>query len=143
MSKMVVSGPGGVVRAGLIGASASLVSYVLLQFVVALLLHCQVLGEGMIYLLVCVAAAISSFVGCVIGVVRGGEKAVLSASTVTLVFLTVTITVGVLSGDSESVADGLVGVGSAMAFGGLLAAVMLVMWSGHRETGRRKRKKRR
>lgn len=145
MSKNVISSPVGLLKNSLIGALVALVSYVLLQFLVALLIHGEILGEGMLYLMICVAAALSSFLGCLVSVMRGGDGAVLTASAVTLVFLAVTIVVGVLSGEAGTVSAGLTGVGVAMAFGGLLAAAISALgWRvNRREAGRGKRKKRR
>ena len=113
------------VKNGLVGALLSLVCYVGLQFLSALLLHCEVVGEGTIYPLVCISAALSSFVGCGYSVVRGGNGSVLSASAVALVFLALTIAIGLLSGEAGAVGAGMVGVGGAIVCGGLIAAVVL------------------
>ena len=143
MSKTVVSLPERLLRYGLIGAMISLVSYVGLQLLGALLIHYEVVGEGMIYPLVCFSAALSSFFGCGYSVVRGGGGSVLSASTVVLVFLSLTAVIGAISGESGSLGAGMVGVGGAMAVGGLCAAVLLrLRREGHsRDRSKMKRKR--
>ena len=145
MSKTIVRNPGGLLKNSLIGAMIALVSYVVFQCPVALLIHRELLGVEMLYPMVCVAAGLSSFLGCAFSVMRGGEGSVLSASAVTLVFLAVTVVVGLLSGEAGSVGAGLTGVGGAMALGGLIsAAVPAVFGSRHqRDKGRGKRAKRR
>ena len=143
MSKTIVSLPERLVKNGLVGALFSLVCYVGLQFLGALLIHCEVVGEGMIYPMVCFSAALSSFVGCGYSVARSGSGSVLSASVVALVFLVLTVAIGLLSGETGAVGAGMVGVGGAMVAGGLLAAVVLGLKgnSGNRGKNKGKRKK--
>ena len=107
-----------------VGAAIALVSYVALQLLCALMVHCEVVGEGVIYLMVCISAAISSFLGCVYSVMRGGEGYILSASAVAMVFLSLTVVIGLLSCESGVPGAGLAGVGGAMAAGGLLASAV-------------------
>ena len=107
-----------------VGSVIAMISYVMLQLLCALLVHCEIVGEGMIYPMVCVGAAVSSFLGCVYGVMRGGEGRILSASVVAVIFMSLTIMIGLLSGKSDAIASGWVGIGSAMAVGGLLAAMV-------------------
>lgn len=127
-----------------IGAAIALVSYVTLQLLCALMVHCEIAGEGMIYLMVCVSAAVSSFLGCVYSVMRGGDGYILSASAVAVVFLSLTVVIGLLSCESGSIGAGLAGVGGAMAAGGLLAAaVPALMKRGDSTKGRGKRNRRR
>ena len=106
-----------------VGAVIALVSYVVLQLPCALLVHCEILGECMIYPMVCIGAALSSFLGCMYGVMRGGEGRVLSASVVACVFLSLTVVIGLLSCESGSISSGWAGIGGTMAIGGLLAVV--------------------
>ena len=61
MSKVVMSLPEGMVKNCLIGGGISLLSYVLLQMVCALLVDRGLLGLTQIYPLVCVTAALASF----------------------------------------------------------------------------------
>ena len=128
-----------------VGAVIALISYVGLQLLCALLVHCEIVGEGMIYPMVCVSATISSFLGCVYGVLRGGEGRILSASVVAFVFLSLTIVIGLLSGESGVINSGWAGVGGAMAVGGLCAAAVPSLMSRRekKSKGRMRRKGRR
>ena len=145
MSKTVAHSPAGLLKNSLIGAIIALVSYVVLQCPVALLIHCEVLTVEMLYPMVCVAAGLSSFLGCVFSVLRAEEGGVLSATAVALVFLAITVVVGLLSGEAGMIGAGLIGVGGAMVAGGLLAAAVPVVWKRgyRRDKGRGKRNKRR
>ena len=125
MSKFIASLPKGLVKNGVIGAVIALLVYVLLQFVSALLLHSELVGEGMLYPMVCVSAAVSSFAGCGCSALRGKNGSVLSAYAVVLIFLTLTVAVALLTGGAEPIGAGLTGVGIAMAIGGLLGAVVV------------------
>lgn len=124
MSKVVASLPKSLMKNSIVGAILALVCYVALQFLSALLIHCEVVGEGMIYPMVCVSAGISSFLGCGYSVMRGGSGSVLSASAVVLVFLALTVAVALLASEAGGISAGLTGVGAAMAAGGLLAALI-------------------
>ncbi len=124
MSKVLASLPGGLMKNSVIGAILALMCYVLLQFLAALLIHSEIVGEGAIYLMVCAAAGLSSFLGCAYCVIKGGDGRVLSASAVVLVFLAVTVAVGLLTGEVGTINGGLTGVGASMAAGGLLAALV-------------------
>ena len=63
MSKVVMSLPDGMVKNCLIGGGISLLSYILLQMLCALLVDRGVLGLEQMYPLVCVTAALASFLG--------------------------------------------------------------------------------
>lgn len=128
-----------------VGAVIALLCYVTLQLLCALMIHCETVGEGMIYPMVCVSAGVSSFLGCVYSVMRGGDGHILSASAVAVVFLTLTVVIGLLSCESGSIGNGLVGIGSAMAVGGLLSAAVpaLVKRGGGKMKGRGRRNRRR
>ncbi len=145
MSKEIGSRFERLLKNSLIGAAIALVSYVTLQLLGALLIHCEIAGEEMIYPMVCVCAAVSSFLGCVYSVMRGGEGYILSASAVSLVFLSLTVVIGLLSRESGQLGAGLAGVGGAMAAGGLLAAAVPALTKRRRrhEKGRGRRSKRR
>ena len=146
MSKVIASLPGVLVKNSVVGAILALACYVALQFVAALLIHSEVVGEEMMYPMVCVAAGVSALAGCSYSVLRGGVGSVLSASSVVMVFLTVTVAVALLAGEAGTVGVGFTGVGSAMALGGLVAAVLPGFWvkrgSGRRDgmKGRRMKK---
>ena len=143
MSKVVASLPGGFVRNGVVGAILALTCYVVFQFLWSFLIHCEIVGEGMVYLLVCVSAGLSAFLGCGYSAVRGGSGSVLSASAVVVVFLTLTVAVALLTGEVDSIGAGLTGIGGAMAAGGLAAALLAGMVAGKGKSGRDKMKKRR
>lgn len=144
MSKTVARSSEGLLKNSLIGAIIALVSYVVLQCPVALLIHYEILAVEMLYPMVCVAAGLSSFLGCIFSVMRAGEGGVLSATAVALVFLAVTAVVGLLSGETGVIAAGLTGIGGAMVAGGLLAAaVPAVLKRGYRRDKVRGRRNKR
>lgn len=124
MSKVVMSLPKGMVKNSVTGGCIALVSYVAFQLLCALLIHKELLGEDVLYPMVCVAAAAASFLGCVYSVLTRQEGAVLTVSAVTVVFLALTLAVALLTNKSVAVENGLVGVGLSMAAGGLLAALV-------------------
>ena len=99
----------------------------------------------MLYPMVCISAAVASFAGCSCSALRGKSGGMLSASAVVLIFLTLTVTVALLTGSAEPVGAGLTGVGVAMAIGGLLGAVVVGAAANRqgrrRENGVRRRSK--
>ena len=129
MPKVVASLPKHLMKNSVIGALLALFCYILLQFLGALLIHTEVVGEAMIYPMVCLSAGIASFLGCGYSVLRESSGSVLSSSTVVAVFLTLTAAVGLLAGGAEMIGAGLTGIGGAMAVGGLLAAVVPGVWN--------------
>ena len=136
MSKVVMSLPKGMMKNSLTGGCVALVSYVILQLLCALLIHKELL----------VAAAVASFLGCVYSVLTRQEGAILTVSTVTAVFLILTLAVALLTNKSIAVENGLVGVGLSMAAGGLLAALVganLPRKSRQTKTAQRKKSTRR
>lgn len=145
MSKMIAALPQLRIKESMIGGALSLVVYVVLQFLNAALIDCRVLGEESLYAAVCISAGVSAFAGCGYSVLQRGRGAALSAASVVVVFLLLTVVVGILSG-GECTGSGLVGVGGSMAVGGLAAAVAGSSVSerkrGRRESvsGKRKRK---
>ena len=124
MSKVVMSLPKGMVKNSVIGGCVALAAYVVLQLLCALLIHKELLGEDVLYPMVCVAAAAASFLGCGYSVLTRQEGAILTVSAVTAVFLILTLAVALLANRSVAVENGLVGVGLSMAAGGLLAALV-------------------
>lgn len=144
MSKMIAALPQLRIKESVIGGILSLVVYVALQFLNAALINCQALGEESLYVAVCISAGVSAFAGCGYSVLRRGRGAALSAASVIVVFLLLTVVVGVLSG-GECTGSGLVGVGGSMTVGGLAAAVVGSSVSdrkrGRRESVGGKRKK--
>ena len=78
MSKLVMSLPQGMVKNSVVGGVLALASYVALQFVCALLVDRGVLGMESLYPMVCVAAALASFLGCGYSVLRGKGGAMLT-----------------------------------------------------------------
>lgn len=124
MSKVVMSLPKGMVKNSVTGGCIALASYVAFQLLCALLIHKELLGEDVLYPMVCVAAAAASFLGCVYSVLTRQEGAVLTVSAVTVVFLVLTLAIALLANKSVAVENGLVGVGLSMAAGGLLAALV-------------------
>lgn len=122
MSKVVASLPEGMVKGGFVGAVVSLVCYVLLQFLSALLISKEMVGEEMLYPIVCLSAGMSSFAGCWCGTNRSKGGRGLGAATVVVVFLALTIVIGFLSGEVGVIGDGLVGIGVSMSLGGLMVA---------------------
>ena len=144
MSKVVMSLPKGMGRNGVIGGGAALVVYTLLQTVCALLIHREVVGEELMYPMVCIAAAVASFAGCLLCMLWGRDGSPLTVSAVVVVFLTLTLAAGLLTADAVAVRGGLTGIGLGMAMGGLCA--VMVVPSGEkrgRREGRRHRSKRR
>ena len=89
ISKPAISLPKGIVRDSLIGGAIALGAYILLQFFCALLIDRELLGLEKLYPMVCVAAAVSAFLGCGYSVLRRKEAAILSVSAVVAVFLAV------------------------------------------------------
>lgn len=147
MSKIVMSLPEGMIKTGVNGAFISLVCYVLLQFLSAFLICREIAGEEMLYPMVCLSAGISAFAGCWYGTARSKKGGVLGAATVVIVFLALTVMIGLLCGKVGAVGNGLVGVGVSMSVGGLSAALFsAVKGEGagvKRERGKRRREKRR
>ena len=144
MSKVVMSLPEGMVKNCLIGGAIALISYVLLQMLCALLVDQGVLGLDQIYPLVCVTAALASFLGCGYSVLRGKGTSMLPVPVVVVVFLSLTLTAALLTTDAVSVENGLTGLGLSMAAGGLLAALVgynLPKGKRGRTASRRKRRK--
>ena len=124
MSKIVMSLPEGMVKNSLIGGLVSLASYTALQFLCALLVDRGVLGLEQLYPLVCVTAAVASFLGCGYSVLRGKGASMLSVPVVVVVFLTLTLAAALFTADVVSIENGLTGLGLSMAAGGLLAALV-------------------
>lgn len=124
MSKVVMSLPKGMVKNSVVGGCVALAVYVALQLLCALLIHREVLGEEALYPVVCVAAAIASFLGCGYSVLTRREGAILTVSAVTAVFLALTLAIALVANRSVAVEKGLVGIGLSMAAGGLLAALV-------------------
>jgi len=142
MSKPVVSLPGGTVGRSLIGGGLAMLCYLLLQTLCALLLHKEIIGEAQLYPVVCVSAALASFVGCGYSVLKGRGGGMLTVSAVAAVFLILTVLVGLVSaGGSLRVRDGMVGIGLSMAVGGLLSALAGDALLA-RSTAKRRRKRR-
>lgn len=123
MSKVVMSLPEGMVKNSLIGGLLALLSYAAMQLICALLVDRGVLELGQIYPLVCVTAALASFLGCGYSVLKGKGTSMLSVPVVVVVFLTLTLAAALLTADVVSVENGLTGLGLSMAAGGLLAAL--------------------
>ena len=124
MSKVVMSLPEGMVKNCLVGGGISLLSYVLLQMLCALLVDRGLLGLEQIYPLVCVTAALSSFLGCGYSVLKGKGTSMLSGPVVVVVFLSLTLAAALLTAEAVNVENGLTGLGLSMAAGGLLAALV-------------------
>ena len=124
MSKLVMSLPQGMVKNSVVGGVLALASYVALQFVCALLVDRGVLGMESLYPMVCVAAALASFLGCGCTLLRGREGAMLSVPVVVAVFMTLTLTAALLTAETISIENGVTGLGLSMAAGGLLAALI-------------------
>ena len=141
MSKVVMSLPKGMVKNSAIGGLIALGTYVALQFLCALLIDRQILGVARLYPMVCIAAALASFLGCGYSVLKGKSASMLSVSVVVVVFLTLTLAAAFLTADAISIDNGLTGIGLSMAAGGLAAA--LVGGSLPREKSSRKRGKKR
>ena len=91
MSKVVMSLPEGMVKNCLIGGGISLLSYVLLQMVCALLVDRGLLGLTQIYPLVCVTAALASFLGCGYSVWKGKGTSMLTVPVVAMVMVSLSL----------------------------------------------------
>lgn len=141
MSKIVMSLPQGMVKNSVVGGVLALISYVALQFICALLVDRGILGMERLYPMVCVAAALASFLGCGYSVLRGKGGSMLTVPAVVVVFLTLTLAAAFFTADAIAVENGLTGLGLSMAAGGLLAA--LVGGSIPRGNSRSKTRKRR
>ena len=124
MSKVVMSLPEGMVKNSLVGGLLALLSYVALQFLCALLVDRGVLELDRIYPLVCVTAAVASFLGCGYSVLKGKGTSMLTVPVVVVVFLTLTLAAALFTADAVSIENGLTGLGLSMAAGGLLAALV-------------------
>lgn len=124
MSKVVMSLPDGMVKNCLIGGGISLLSYILLQMLCALLVDRGVLGLEQMYPLVCVTAALASFLGCGYSVLKGKGTSMLSVPVVVVVFLALTLAAALLTTETVRIENGLTGLGLSMAAGGLLAALV-------------------
>ena len=139
ISKPAISLPKGIVRDSLIGGAIALGAYILLQFFCAMLIDKELLGLEKLYPMVCIAAAVSAFLGCGYSVLRRKEAAILSVSAVVAVFLAVTLAAAFITAETVAVENGLTGVGVSMAGGGGTAA----MAGSARPKGKRQRKRRR
>lgn len=124
MSKLMTALPKGTVKSSALGGGAALAVYVLLQLVCALLIDREVVGLELLYPMVCAAAAVAAFAGCLCCVLLRGERSALSLSGVVAVFLTLTLAAALLTADAVALEDGLVGVGLGMVVGALLAAIL-------------------
>lgn len=143
MSKVVMALPKGMAKNSVVGGVIALVVYVALQMLCALLIHREAVPMDMLYPMVCITAALASFLGCAYSVLRGGNPSVLSVSSVVVVFLTLTVAAAFVSTDSIAVDNGLTGVGLSMAAGGLLAALVGPAFAGKKGGKSRAQKKRR
>ena len=124
MSKNMLSLPGGMIKNGGVGALISLVCYILLQALSALLVCEEIISPDMVYPAVCVSAAVASFVGCVVGMVQADKGNALSSAVVVAVFLSLTVLIGVCMNEGGVDGSGLIGVGVAMSLGGLASAFL-------------------
>ena len=141
MSKVVVSLPQGLVKNSIIGGLLSLAAYAALQFVGAALIDRGWLDFAHLYPMVCVSAALASFVGCGYSVLRGKGSGVLSVPAVVAVFLALTLAAALFTADVAAIRSGFTGIGLSMAAGGLLAALIGGQLSGRRK-GRPRRRRR-
>ena len=141
MSKPAISLPKGIVKDSLIGGAIALGAYILLLFFCAMLIDKELLGLEKLYPMVCIAAAVSAFLGCGYSVLRRREAAMLSVSAVVAVFLAVTLAAAFVTAETVSVENGLTGVGLSMAAGGLAAALAGSAWQS-RGRGKRQRRRR-
>ena len=141
MSKPAISLPKGIVKDSLIGGAIALGAYILLQFFCAMLIDKELLGLEKLYPMVCIAAAVSAFLGCGYSVLRRREAAMLSVSAVVAVFLAVTLAAAFVTAETVSVENGLTGVGLSRAAGGLAAALAGSAWQS-RGRGKRQRRRR-
>lgn len=124
MSKVVMSLPNGMVKNSVIGGLLSLVSYVALQLICAMLVDKGMIGLEQLYPLVCITAAIASFLGCGYSVLRGKGTSMLTVPAVVVVFMTLTLVAALLTTDTIAIENGVTGLGLSMAAGGLLAALV-------------------
>ena len=144
MSKIAVSLPKGMAKSSVIGGGAALGVYILLQMVWAWLIHRQMVGEETLYPLVCLSAALASFLGCLISVLGRKDASVLGVSAVVAVFLALTLSAAFMTAEVIAVDNGLTGVGLSMAAGGLLAALVgPVLVAGKGKDARRRKAARR
>ena len=120
MSKVVMSLPQGMVKNSVIGGLLALISYVALQFVCAMLVDKGVLGLEQLYPVVCVTAAIASFLGCGYSVLRGKGTSMLSVPVVVVVFMTLTLAAALLTADTIAIENGVTGLGLSALVGGNL-----------------------
>jgi len=145
MSKIVMSLPKGMVKNSLVGGLLALTAYVALQFVCALLIDKGILGMERLYPMVCVTAALASFLGCGYSVLKGKGTSMMTVPVVAVVFLTLTLTAAFLTADAISIENGLTGLGLSMAAGGLLAAMVgynLPKGGGGKSRAKSRRKRR-
>ena len=127
-----------------IGGGAALGVYILLQMVWAWLIHRQMVGEETLYPLVCLSAALASFLGCLISILGRKDASILSVSAVVAVFLALTLSAAFMTAEAIVVDNGLTGVGLSMAAGGLLAALVgPVLVAGKGKDARRRKAARR
>ena len=129
--------PKGMVRDSVTGGLLALVTYVALQLVCALLVDKGVLGLEQLYPLVCVTAAIASFLGCGYSVLKGKGASMLTVPAVVAVFMTLTLAAALLTADTIAIENGVTGLGLSMAAGGLLAALV----GGNLPKGGRKKRR--
>jgi len=146
MSKVVMALPKGMGKNCVVGGAIALGAYAALQMLCALLIHREVVSMDMLYPMVCITAAVASFLGCAYSILRGGSASMLTVSVVVVVFLTLTLAVAFFSADSIAVDNGLTGVGLCMAAGGLLAALVGPAFVGKKSSngksrGRKKRRR--
>ena len=137
MSKVVMSLPKGMVGGSVTGGLLALVTYVALQLVCALLVDKGVLGLEQLYPLVCVTAAIASFLGCGYSVLKGKGASMLTVPAVVAVFMTLTLAAALFTADTIAIENGVTGLGLSMAAGGLLAALV----GGNLPKGGRKKRR--
>ena len=124
MSKVVMSLPKVMVKNSVIGGVLALGAYVALQLACALLIDKEVLGMDQLYPMVCVTAALASFLGGGYSVLRGRGTSMLTVPVVVAVFLTLTLAAAFFTADAVRIENGLTGLGLSMAAGGLLAALV-------------------
>ena len=71
-----------------------------------------------LYPMVCVTAALASFLGCGYSVLRGKGTSMLTVPVVVAVFLTLTLAAAFFTADAVRIENGLTGLGLSMAAGG-------------------------
>lgn len=133
--------PKGLIKNSVVGACVAVCFYVVLQLISALLVHCEIADENAVYPMVCCTAALSSLAGCSYSALRGGKGSALSVSAVVLIFLSLTLIIGLSAGNSEAVAEGMVWIGAAMSAGGLVAALLVNLIRRKKNVGRKKMKR--